>query len=151
MIRNSDAVPANTIHADRTIVDASCSGPVLQLLEPLSFWGGFDPETGEITEVHHPQCGQSIAGTVLLLEQTRGSTSSPGDLVEALHLGNGPTGIIIGQADMTIITAALVAAELYGCQVPVLVVKPKDWVQIPTGSLVSISSGIIKAATIHDR
>jgi predicted aconitase with swiveling domain len=132
------------IHADKIIIDAECSGQALRLLEPLSFWGGFDPVTGAITDVHHAQCGESIAGTILLLQRTRGSTSSPGDLVEAIRLGKGPAGIILGQADLTILTSALVAAELYGLRIPVLVMQPDKWTHIPTGSEVSISSGIIK-------
>ena len=30
-------------------------GPVLLLDEPLSFWGAFDPRSGTIIDIHHPQ------------------------------------------------------------------------------------------------
>ncbi|MGI9223960.1 MAG: aconitase X swivel domain-containing protein [Woeseiaceae bacterium] len=87
----------------------------------MSFWGGLDPETGVITDRNHPQHGESIAGRVLMLERTRGSTSSPGTLVEAIRRGKGPVKIVIGEPDMAIISAAFVARVLYGIDVPVVV------------------------------
>ena len=93
----------------------------LRLEEPLSFWGGLDPETGAIIDRHHPQCGESIAGRELLLERTRGSTSSPGVLVEAIRLGNGPANIVLGEPDLCILGAVFVAKTLYGIDIPVRV------------------------------
>lgn len=93
----------------------------LRLDEPLSFWGGLDPATGLIVDVHHPQCGQSIAGKVLLLERTSGSTSSPGALLEAIRQGNGPAAIVLDAPDMSVTSAVVLADELYGIVVPVTV------------------------------
>ncbi len=41
------------------ILDGRADGPVLALSEPLSFWGGVDPATGRIIDVHHPAHGAS--------------------------------------------------------------------------------------------
>ncbi len=95
----------------------------LRLDEPLSFWGGLDPATGVIVDKRHPQFGQSIAGRVLVLSGTRGSTSSPGTLLEAIRQGNGPTEIVATEADMTITSAVFVAKELYGIDVPVRIIQ----------------------------
>ncbi len=97
----------------------------LVLTAPLSFWGGFDPGSGEIIDRHHPQCGESVAGRVLHMPGTRGSTSSPGALVEAIRLGCGPEKIVLPQADMTVLTAVFVARELYGIEVPVEINEEK--------------------------
>ena len=94
----------------------------LRLDEPLSFWGGLDPATGVIVDKHHPQYGESIAGRVLVLNGTRGSTSSPGTLLEAIRLGNGPVQIVTSEADMTIVSAVFVASELYGIDVPLRII-----------------------------
>jgi predicted aconitase with swiveling domain len=131
------------IHADKVVVDGECNGPILQLAEPLSFWGGFDSSTGTITDVHHPQCGERITGTVLVLRGTRGSTSSTGDLVEAIHLGNGPAGIILGQPDLTVVTAVLMAAELYDDKIPLLLIDPSKWSALHTAADVSIAKGAV--------
>ena len=93
----------------------------LRLDEPLSFWGGLDPATGLIVDLHHPQYGQSIAGKVLLLERTSGSTSSPGALLEAIRQGKGPAAIVLDVPDMTVTSAVFLANELYGIEVPVTV------------------------------
>ena len=39
------------------------TGEVLVLDEPLSFWGGLDPETGTLIDAHHPQAGVSLTAT----------------------------------------------------------------------------------------
>lgn len=91
----------------------------LRLDEPLSFWGGLDPATGEIIDVHHPQKGESIAGRRLILPGTRGSTSSPGVLVEAIRHGNGPAAIVLPAPDLTVMSAVAVARQLYGTDIPV--------------------------------
>ena len=41
----------------------------------ISFWGGVNPETGQVVDRHHPLCGQSIAGRVLAIPCGRGSCS----------------------------------------------------------------------------
>ena len=91
----------------------------LRLTEPLSFWGGLDPETGKIVDRHHPQYGESIAGRSLIMARTRGSTSSPGTLVEAIRLGNGPANIMLQQPDLTVMAAVKVAKLLYSIEVDV--------------------------------
>ena len=91
----------------------------LRLDEPLSFWGGLDPATGRIVDVHHPQRGACIAGCRLVMPGTRGSTSSPGVLVEAIRLGRGPSAIVLPAPDLTVLAAVAVARQLYGIDVPV--------------------------------
>jgi len=93
----------------------------LRLRQPLSFWGGVDPETGVIIDVHHPQFGESIAGKHLVLERTAGSTSSSGALLEMIRLGNAPAAITVGRADMTIASAVFMAKVLYDIDVPLSV------------------------------
>jgi hypothetical protein len=95
--------------------------PELRLHEPLSFWGGIDPETGRIIDASHPQVGESITGKILLMPHSRGSSSSPSVLAEALRLGTGPVAIVLDQPDPMVVLGALVARLLYGieCRVSV--------------------------------
>ena len=72
-------------------------GPVLLLDEPLSFWGAFDPRSGLIIDIHHPQKGQNLKGKILMMLESRGSGSAPGGLAEAIRLGTAPAGIILVQ------------------------------------------------------
>ena len=90
----------------------------LVLTEPLSFWGGLDPATGTIVDVHHPQHGESIKARTVVLEGTRGSTSSTSTLVETIRRGNGPAAMVLARPDLTIMTALQLAQDLYGIHVP---------------------------------
>ena len=58
------------------------SGPALVLSAPISFWGGVDPTTGTIVDVRHPEHGETIAGRVLFLPATIGSSSASAVLME---------------------------------------------------------------------
>jgi predicted aconitase with swiveling domain len=113
--------------ASMVIFDGECRAKTLVLDEPLSFWGGLDPQTGRIIDERHPQQGATVTGRILMLPGTRGSTSSPGALVESLRLGTGPAGILLPAPNVTILTAVTVAAELYQCSIPVLVVEHPEW------------------------
>ena len=93
----------------------------LKLSEPLSFWGGVDPATGEIIDVHHPQRGENINGVILHMPRGRGSSSSPSVLAEALRLGKGPKAIVLEEADPIVWLGTFVADLLYGVKCPVTV------------------------------
>ena len=98
----------------------------LRLSEPLSFWGGVDPQTGRIIDESHPQVGKSIAGRVLRMPHSRGSSSSPSVLAECLRLGTGPTAIILDRPDPMVTLGTAVARILYGIECTVTVVSSID-------------------------
>ena len=110
----------------RVLTASEATGPVLALDEPLSFWGAFDPRTGIILDVHHPQRGACVTGTVLLMQQTRGSGSAPGAIAEAIRLGTAPAAIILGEADVNLAIGAEVAATLYQRHCAILSVATEE-------------------------
>jgi uncharacterized protein len=103
------------------------TGAVLALDEPLSFWGGVNAVTGAIIDTHHPQVGQSVAGRILMLHSGRGSSSSSSVLAETIRNRVGPTAILIVSSDPILALGCLVAEELYGVQVPVVVLDEVAW------------------------
>ncbi len=98
----------------RLLTSGTAQGPVLALDEPLSFWGAFEPRTGVIIDVHHPQRGACVKDTILVMTETRGSGSAPGAIAEAIRLGMAPAAIILAQPDINLAVGAEVAAALYG-------------------------------------
>jgi len=98
----------------RLLTSGAAEGPVLSLDEPLSFWGAFEPRTGVILDVHHPQRGACVKDTILVMTETRGSGSAPGAIAEAIRLGTAPAAIILAEADINLAIGAEVAATLYG-------------------------------------
>jgi hypothetical protein len=103
-----------------TLVPGRGRGVVLVLDEPLSFWGGIDPATGDVIDVHHPQLGENVAGKVLVMPGGRGSSSSSSVLAEAIRAGTGPAAIVLLEPDPIVALGAIVARELYGASVPVV-------------------------------
>lgn len=108
------------------LAGGDAGGPVLSLDEPLSFWGAFEPRTGVILDVHHPQRGACVTGTVLVMTETRGSGSAPGAIAEAVRLGTAPAAIILAEPDINLAIGAEVAATLYGRHCTVASVLPHE-------------------------
>jgi predicted aconitase with swiveling domain len=123
-----------------TLVPGSGTGPALVLEEPLSFWGGLDPATGEIVETNHPQRGEVVTGRILVMPSGRGSSSSATVLAESTRLGTGPAGIVLGEPDEIVAVGAIVAAELYGVAIPVVVASPHAYATIRDGDRISLGS-----------
>jgi uncharacterized protein len=110
------------VTAATPLVPGRAIGPVLALAEPLSLWGGVDPDSGMIVEPRHPDRGRSIAGHILVLPASRGSSSSSSILAELLRVGFGPRAIVLGEPDGILAVGAVVAQELYGIACPILLV-----------------------------
>ena len=104
------------------LVPGDAAGPLLVLDDPLSFWGGVDPDTGLIIDGHHPDRGRSVAGTVLVMPSGRGSSSSSSVLAEALRLGTGPAALVLFDRDVILALGSMVAEELYGRGCPVVMI-----------------------------
>jgi predicted aconitase with swiveling domain len=123
------------------LADGAADGIALVLDEPLSLWGGVDPESGAIIDVRHPQVGTSVIGRVLVMRSVRGSSSSSSVLAELVRAGVAPAAILLGEPDLILAVGAAVAEELYGIRVPVLQLAPSDLDAIDAGSAVSVSEG----------
>jgi predicted aconitase with swiveling domain len=111
----------------QVLVEGDGTGEIYVLDRPLSFWGGYSPETGLITDVSHPQHGESLTGRIVVMPHGRGSSSSSAVLAEALRLGTGPRAIVLGEPDQIVVTGVLVARKLYAIECPVVVgTVPRD-------------------------
>lgn len=120
------------------------TGPILKLAEPLSFWGGFDPKDGKILDRAHPQVGQSITGSVLVMPGSRGSAGTPAGIAEAIRRNVGPAAIFLLKPDVNITIGAQVAERLYGVSPPVLTIEPRSFNMLETGKIVSINNNRIE-------
>ena len=126
-MRGPSPGPATAEWPVRVLVPGRASGPVLVLDEPLSFWGGMDPHTGEIIDARHPQAGSVVTGTVLVMPVGRGSSSSSSVLAEAVRLGTAPAAVVLGAVDVIVALGAMVPAELYDAHCPVVVCDEKAY------------------------
>jgi len=121
----------------RALVPGTAEGMLLVLDQPLSFWGGLDPETGDVVDVRHPQLGANVVGRILVMPSGRGSSSSSSVLAEAIRAGTAPAAIVLGQADPILALGAIVARELYGKVTPVVVATDPS---LRTGGVAKITA-----------
>jgi hypothetical protein len=129
----------------RLIAPGRARARALVLDEPLSLWGGLDPATGRVIELRHPQHGAVVTGRVLVLPAARGSSSSASVLAEAVRAGTAPAAIVLGEPDLILALGAAVAEELYGVQIPILVLPANDLAAIRDGAAVDIGSEGVSA------
>jgi uncharacterized protein len=122
----------------RSLVAGEARGSALILDEPLSFWGGVDPQTGRVIDVHHPQLGVTMTGRVLVMPSGRGSSSSSSVLVESIHGGTGPVAIVMREPDPIIALGAIVVRELFGTRFPVVVVDEATYRSLRSDAIVVV-------------
>ena len=122
----------------RPLVPGQARGRLLVSAEPLSFWGGYDPTSGEIIDRRHPLCGEVARGRVLALPETRGSSTTTAILLEAVRAGNAPSALLTDGVDAFLALAAVVAEELYDLTLPLVALDRADFHALVSGTEVAV-------------
>jgi predicted aconitase with swiveling domain len=123
----------------RKIYPGSVEGEALVTSMGISFFGGVDPEKGEIVEKGHELQGCSIAGKILVFPSGKGSTVGSYTIYRLKHAGLAPLAIINANCE-TITAVGCIIAEI-PCvdQIPIEKIKQGQhliidaeagWVQI---------------------
>lgn len=135
----------------QVVLAGTARAEVLAADVPLSFWGGFDPETGRVVDQRHPLAGLAAAGRVLVIPSGRGSCSGSGVLLEAIRNGTAPAAIITSRIDPVISLGAVLGDEIYGAYPPVIVVTEAERRQIGSGDVISVDVGGLVTITRRAR
>ena len=114
----------------RAIVPGSAEGTALVSKEPLSFWGGVCPRTGEIIDRRHELSGASVTGKVFVLPTGRGSSTSSATLMQSIKAGVAPAAIINLSVDPILALGSIVSDELYHQSVPIMILTQEDFSSI---------------------
>lgn len=131
----------------RVLVEGEAAGLALWSDQPLSFWGGYDQNTGEIIDRRHPLSGKIGTNRVIAIPHTKGSSTTTAVLLESVRRGKAPSAIITTGVASFLALASIVADELYGRNFPVVMVDVEDFRRIETGQWISITvEGIIEIA-----
>lgn len=129
-----------------TLCAGEGAGEMLWLDEPLSFWGGTALDTGVIVDAHHPQHGTSLAGRVVAMSASRGSSSSSSVLAEQIRAGVAPAAILLASRDAIVSLGALAAAEVYGIHLPIMLLDASALAAMPHAGLMRVSAGDVSAS-----
>jgi len=119
----------------RIISRGSGEGEALATSQPISFYGGVDPNTGEIIEKGHELQGKSVKGKVLVFPNGKGSTVGSYTLYRMKKNGMAPAGIINKECETVVAVGAIIS------EIPC--VDEIDISKIKTGDLIRIENGVV--------
>jgi predicted aconitase with swiveling domain len=136
----------------QVLIAGTVEGELIVSAEPLSFWGGYDPNTGEITDRRHPLSGTVAAGKILALPFTRGSSTTTAVLLEAQRQGNAPRALITCGVDAFLSLASIVADEMYAQPIPIFALQETEFKQLKHGTMIRLDElGFLRVLTGEDR
>ena len=95
----------------RRICKGKVIGEALVTSHAISFYGGVDPETGEVVEKDHELEGQSVSGKVLVFPNGKGSTVGPYILYQLAKADppRAPTAIINAECEAIVAVGAIIS------------------------------------------
>ncbi|MGY5875568.1 MAG: DUF126 domain-containing protein [Candidatus Thorarchaeota archaeon] len=93
----------------RRIYKGKVTGEALVTTHDISFYGGCDPETGEIVEKGHELEGKSISGKVLVFPTGKGSTVGSYVLYALSKAGKAPLAIVNKETDPVVAVGSIIS------------------------------------------
>ncbi|MCW3983268.1 MAG: DUF126 domain-containing protein [Candidatus Bathyarchaeota archaeon] len=122
----------------RIIYKGKAEGEALVTSMPISFYGGVDPNTGEVIEKGHELQGQSIKGKVLVFPQGKGSTVGSYTLYRLKKNGVAPAAMINKETETIVAVGAIIS------EIPF--VDKIDVSKIKTGNKVKVENATVTLA-----
>ena len=119
----------------RIIYKGTGEGEALTTTQPISFYGGVDPNTGVVIEKGHELQGQSVKGRVLVFPTGKGSTVGSYTLYRMKKNGTAPAGIVNKECETVVAVGAIIS------EIPC--VDSVNISRIKTGDIVRIENGVI--------
>jgi predicted aconitase with swiveling domain len=93
----------------RAIYEGKAEGVALVSSTPMSFYGGVNPDTGEVVERGHELQGQSIRGRVLVFPHGKGSTVGSYVMYRLAKNGVAPCAIVNAKCETIVAVGAIIS------------------------------------------
>ena len=119
----------------RIISKGIAEGEALTTTQPISFYGGVDPETSEILEKGHELQGKRIKDKILVFPNGKGSTVGSYTLYRLKKGGVAPAGMINRDCETVVAVGAIIS------EIPC--VDEIDISKIETGDAVRLENGVV--------
>ena len=119
----------------RIISRGVAEGEALTTTQPISFYGGVDPETSEMLEKGHELQGKRIKDKILVFPNGKGSTVGSYTLYRLKKGGLAPAGMINRECETVVAVGAIIS------EIPC--VDEVDISKIKTGDTVRIENGVV--------
>jgi predicted aconitase with swiveling domain len=127
-----------TTFRGRSLVAGAAVGEAVCTDVPLSFWGGMNPDTGEVIDRRHPLFGARLSGKVLVLPHGRGSCSASGVLFESIRNEVAPAAILVSHIDPIIALGSILGDEVYEKPIPLVLISESERTAIRDGDLIRV-------------
>jgi len=105
-------------------------GEALVSNQPISFYGGVDPETGKIIEKGHELEGRSIAGKILVFPYGKGSTVGSYIILRLKRKGIAPKAIVNLRCEPIIAVGAIIAEIPTIDKIDISMIRDGDLVEV---------------------
>ena len=119
----------------RVIWSGWAKGEALVSSQPISFYGGVDPETGKIIEKDHELEGKSIAGKILVFPYGKGSTVGSYIILRLKKRGVAPKAIVNIKCEPIIAVGAIIAELPTIDGVDISIIRNGDLVEVDGATL----------------
>ncbi len=93
----------------RVICRGEAEGDALVTSQPISFYGGVDPTSGEVIERGHELKGECVKGRVLVFPYGKGSTVGSYILYRLSKAGAAPSAIINQKCEPIVAVGAIIS------------------------------------------
>ena len=126
-------------------------GALLATDQELSFWGGVNAQTSEVIDRFHPLSGRLLDGAIIAIPGGRGSCSGSATILELILNGLAPKALVLERRDEILTLGVMIAEEMFGRTVPVVVLKPDNFRQLVSwnGCTVYVHGGRISDAPLE--
>ena len=120
----------------RIIYKGKGEGEALVTSQPISFYGGVDPTTGEVLEKGHELQGKSVKGKVLVFPTGKGSTVGSYTLYRLKKNGVAPAGMVNRECETVVAVGAIISEIPCVDKIDISRLKTGDHVQIESGTVI---------------
>ncbi|MCL7402171.1 MAG: DUF126 domain-containing protein [Thaumarchaeota archaeon] len=114
----------------RVIKSGYVEGKALKTSEPISFFGGVDPETGIVIEKGHEIEGETISGKILVFPHGKGSTVGSYILYRLKKNNKAPIGIINQYCEPIVAVGAIISNIPTIDKVDINLIETGDYIKI---------------------
>ncbi len=117
----------------RTISKGVAEGEAITTTQPISFYGGVDPDTSEIIEKGHELQGKKVKEKILVFPNGKGSTVGSYTLYRMKKNATAPAGIINKDCETVVAVGAIISEIPCADRIDISKIKTGDIVRLENG------------------
>jgi len=117
----------------RIIFKGKIKGEAIVTSQPVSFYGGVDPDSGVLIEKGHELEGKNLKGKILVFPTGKGSTVGSYTLYRMKKNNTAPAGIINKECETIVAVGAIISEIPCVDKIDISKIKNGDFVQLDDG------------------